>query len=66
METRAYTVPGLHCIHCVTAVQEEVSGVPGVESVAVDLETKRVAVRGEALDDGAIRQAIEEAGYEAT
>jgi len=60
-----YLVPRMHCAHCVAAVQEEVSAVPGVESVTVDLETKRVDVAGEALDDAAIRAAIEEAGYEA-
>ena len=41
-----YLVPGMHCAHCVAAVQEEVSAVPGVESVTVDLETKRVDVTG--------------------
>ncbi len=66
METRLYVVPGMHCGHCVAAVEEEVSAVPGVESVTVDLETKRVEVTGEALEDAAIRAAIEEAGYEAT
>jgi copper chaperone CopZ len=60
-----YLVPGMHCAHCVAAVEEEVSAVPGVESVAADLETKRVDVAGRALDDAAIRAAIEEAGYEA-
>ena len=60
-----YLVPGMHCVHCVAAVEEEVSTVPGVESVAVDLVTKRVDVAGEPLDDAAIRAAIEEAGYEA-
>ncbi len=65
METTLYVVPGMHCGHCEAAVREEVSAVPGVESVAVDLETKRVEVSGEALDDAAIRAAIEEAGYEA-
>ena len=66
METRLYVVPGMHCGHCVAAVEEEVSAVPGVESVTVDLESKRVEVAGEALEDAAIRAAIEEAGYEAT
>jgi copper chaperone len=65
MEVRSYTVPGMHCDHCVAAVREEVSGVPGVEEVTVDLETKRVDVGGQSLDDAAIRAAIEEAGYEA-
>jgi len=65
METTLYVVPGMHCGHCEAAVRDEVSAVPGVESVAVDLETKRVEVSGESLDDAAIRAAIEEAGYEA-
>ena len=64
MESRLYVVPGMHCGHCVAAVEGEVSAVPGVESVTVDLETKRVDVAGETLDDAAIRAAIEEAGYE--
>jgi copper chaperone len=58
METAVYTVPGMSCSHCEAAVREEVSAVSGVESVSVD-------VRGSALDDVALRAAIEEAGYEA-
>ncbi|HEU5277688.1 MAG TPA: heavy-metal-associated domain-containing protein [Gaiellaceae bacterium] len=64
-ETLTYTVPELHCGHCKRAVSEEVSAVAGVESVTVDLETKRVTVVGEALDDAKLRAAIDEAGYEA-
>ena len=63
--TMTYTVPGMHCGHCKASVTEEVSAVAGVESVEVDLETKRVVVRGEGLDDTEIRAAIDEAGYEA-
>ena len=65
METRTYTVPGMSCGHCEQAVTEEVSKVPGVATVDVDLETKLVLVGGEGLDDAALREAIEEAGYEA-
>lgn len=65
MERRQYIVPGMHCGHCEAAVRDEVSAVPGVESVEVDLSTKRIQVAGEPLDDAAIRAAIEEAGYEA-
>ena len=64
-ETLTYRVPAMHCANCEAAVSEEVSAVAGVEAVSVDLETKRVEVRGERLDDAAIRAAIEEAGYEA-
>lgn len=62
-ETATYTVPGMHCGHCEKAVSEEVSAVAGVESVAVDLETKRVTVVG-AFEDAEVRAAIDEAGYE--
>jgi len=64
-ETLTYTVPGMHCGHCEVAVKEEISAVEGVEAVVVDLDSKRVNVVGERLDDDAIRAAIEEAGYEA-
>jgi copper chaperone len=60
-----YTVSGMSCGHCEAAVKEEVSALDGVESVDVDLTTKLVVVRGEGLDDAAIRAAIDEAGYEA-
>jgi copper chaperone len=63
--TLEYTVSGMSCAHCVKAVSDEVGGVAGVESVEINLDTKAVLVRGESLDDAAIRAAIDEAGYEA-
>ena len=65
MSELTYSVPAMHCGHCEAAVAGEVGAVPGVESVDVDLETKLVVVRGDGLDDAAIRAAIEEAGYQA-
>ena len=64
-ETATYTVPAIHCAHCVASIREEVSEVEGVDDVAVDLDTKLVTVSGSNLDDAAVRAAIEEAGYEA-
>ena len=55
----------MSCEHCKAAVREELSAIPGVESVAVDLDRKLVKVSGSALEDGALRAAIDEAGYEA-
>lgn len=65
METILYAVPDLSCGHCEAAVKTEVSALAGVEAVSVDLGAKSVEVSGEALDDGAIRSAIKQAGYEA-
>jgi copper chaperone CopZ len=63
-ETIRYAVPGMHCDHCVRAVKQEIAAVDGVTAVEVDLEAKLVTVSGEALDDGLLRAAIDEAGYE--
>jgi copper chaperone len=63
-ETTTYTVPGIHCDHCKAAVTRELEAVDGVETVAVDLESKLVSVTGSGLDDTALRAAIDEAGYE--
>ncbi len=61
----SYTVAGMSCGHCKTAVTEEVERVAGVDAVEVDLETKRVVVRGENVSDEDVRAAIVDAGYEA-
>ena len=58
------SVPGVTCEHCRTAITREVGVVTGVESVDVDLDQKVVTVRGVALDDDAVRAAIDEAGYD--
>ena len=63
-QTLTYSVPAIHCAHCVTSIREEVSEVAGVEDIEVDLDTKVVTVSGRQLDDAALRAAIEEAGYE--
>jgi copper chaperone len=64
-ETVTYTVPAIHCEHCAMSIREEVSEVEGVDTVAVDLESKVVSISGRELDDAALRAAIAEAGYEA-
>ena len=65
-ETITYSVPGISCGHCEAAITTEVSAVPGVSTVAVDLDTKLVTISGESLDDSALVAAIDEAGYDAT
>lgn len=57
-------VSGMTCGHCVNAVTEEVSAVPGVTAVEVDLETGRVSITSEGgLDLDAVAAAVTEAGY---
>ena len=61
----SYTVAGMSCGHCKTSVSEEVERIAGVDAVEVDLDSKRVVVRGESVSDEEVRAAIIEAGYKA-
>lgn len=60
---RIYSVPGISCGHCKTAIEGEVGRVPGVERVEVDVEAKTVRVEGTAAD-AEVRTAVDEAGYD--
>ena len=64
MTTDTYTVSGMTCGHCVSSVTEEVSGLPGVTDVQVELDSGRVTVTSDApLTEDEVRAAVEEAGY---
>jgi copper chaperone len=62
--TTTYSVPGISCEHCRVAITDEVGCLPGVSAVEVDLDAKRVTVTGPAIDDSAVRNAIDDAGYD--
>jgi len=63
-DTITYAVPAIHCEHCAMSIREEVTEVPGVEDVDVDLDAKTVKVAGEGVSDELVRAAIGDAGYE--
>jgi copper chaperone len=64
MSTQTYTVAGMTCAHCVASVTEEVTEVPGVTGVDVDLASGALTVTApEPIPDEAVRAAVEEAGY---
>jgi copper chaperone len=62
--SRAFTVVGMTCSHCVASVRDEVAEVRGVRDVDVDLEAGRLVVSGEGFDDEAVKTAVEDAGYQ--
>ena len=64
-QTAEYTVTGMTCQHCVASVTEEVSEVPGVTDVAVDLASGRLTVTSDQpVPSDAVKDAVEEAGYQ--
>ena len=65
MSTETYTVTGMTCGHCVASVTEEVSELPGVSDVQVDLASGQVTVTADApVGQDKVRAAVEEAGYQ--
>jgi copper chaperone len=65
--TTTYDVTGMTCGHCVQSVTTELSALPGVKDVSVELDadgTSQVTVVSDApLDTDAVRDAVDEAGY---
>lgn len=62
--TTVLRVEGMTCAHCERAVTSEVSRVPGVLHVVVDIEEGTVTVEAaEPVDRAELAAAIEEAGY---
>lgn len=66
--TTTYTVTGMTCEHCVSAVTEEISKLSGVHDVSVELVAggeSRVTVTSDSqMSDEQVRTAVDEAGYE--
>ena len=64
MSTHVWSVQGMTCAHCVTAVTDEVAAIPGVSGVEVDLASGQVTVTAASdPDPAAIAAAVDEAGY---
>jgi len=58
-------VSGMTCGHCVSAVTMELSLLPSVTEVDVDLESGQVTITSDAsLEQAQLATAIDEAGYE--
>ncbi len=67
MPSKTIEIEGMSCGHCVHHVTEALKGVDGVTSVSVSLnQNKAMLETNDGVDDGALRHAVEEAGYTVT
>ena len=63
--TVTYSITGMSCGHCESAVSKEVAALPGVRGTTADAKTGLLTVEAEGpVDDEAVRAAVDEAGYE--
>ncbi len=56
-------VEGMSCQHCVASVKKSIEALEGVSEATPDLDTGKVLIDGDNLNDAAIKQAITDAGY---
>ncbi len=65
MATTTVSITGMTCAHCVASVTEELSALPQVSDVQVDLDAGSATITSDgSLDLDAVKAAVEEAGYE--
>ena len=64
--TETYSVGGMSCASCVSAVEQALSGMEGVKKAAVNLagESLRITYDPSAVSSRSIRRAVHDAGYE--
>lgn len=67
METKTYSIPNIHCMHCVNRIEQAVLAIEGVDFAEADLVSLSLTVDfNTPADDQTIRQALEAIGYPAT
>ena len=58
------SIEGMHCEHCVKAVNDALAAVAGVDKVAVNLAGNNAVVEGADLNNAALTEAIEDIGFD--
>ena len=64
--TKTISIEGMRCMHCVASVNDALKAVAGVTNVTVSLEAKNAVVEGENLNDAALKEAVEDTGFDVT
>jgi copper ion binding protein len=65
MEKIDIKVKGMTCGHCKMAVEKAASAIPGVKKAVVDLNSAKVTIEHENADINSVKNAINDAGYQA-
>jgi len=66
MTTVIYSIPAIHCSHCIHTIEMELAEIQGVDSVKADLTARKVSVTfSPPADDARIRALLAEIEYPA-
>jgi len=66
METKTYSIPNIHCMHCINRIETAIKALEGVDFAEADLVKLSLTVDFEPpADDKIIRETLESIGYPA-
>jgi copper chaperone CopZ len=66
METKTYSIPNIHCLHCVNRIEQAIRSIEGVDFAEADLVSLSLTVDFESpANDQVIRETLEGIGYPA-
>ncbi|NMB60969.1 MAG: heavy-metal-associated domain-containing protein [Chloroflexi bacterium] len=61
---KTYSVPSIHCQHCVYTIKMELSELEGVQNVEADLDSKKVSITFDNPElEKTILETLDEIGY---
>jgi copper chaperone CopZ len=64
MNTVVYSIPKIHCDHCLHTIESELGELPGVEAVKASLGDKKVMVRfGDPATEDQLKSTLQEIDY---
>lgn len=63
---KTISIEGMHCQHCSAAVTKALEALPGTSNVTVNLEKGQAQLEAGANSDAALREAIEDIGFDVT
>lgn len=63
---KTITIEGMHCQHCSDAVIKALEALPGASNVTVSLEKGQAQLEAGTNSDAALREAIEDIGFDVT
>jgi copper chaperone len=58
-----FKIEGMSCQHCVMRVKKAIDVLPGVSAAEVGVGTARISYDESKIEEKALREAIEKAGY---
>lgn len=63
---KTISIEGMHCQQCTAAVTKALGALPGTSNVTVSLEKGQAQLEAGANSDAALREAIEDIGFDVT